>query len=371
MSTRTARHAGPYSVREVRDVTREEWDDWVENSPGGGHVLQSYAWGEFKRGQGWRPVRLALERDGKVVGLGQFLAYNTFPVPGSLMYCTKGPWLPWDDQEAVRAFFGGVAQAAGREGAHTVKIEPEVFEERTDVKALLHDIGFRKARYDLNFANTVVIDLSPPEEDLLKRMRGNKGRTTRKNIRQGLAKGVEVVEPEDFEWAFGTLYGWMEELSESKEGFTNRRPREYLRRMMREMSDAGHGHFFFAEQGGRPLSGVYVFTFGEKLWFMHGASDREKRGQTPNYLLLWEVMRWAKRRGITYCDLVGAPKREDRTKDNPYYGSYEFKRGFGGDVVEFVGCLDLPVRPRLAAAWHGLEPFYYRAYYKLKNNIFY
>ena len=84
---------------------------------GGGHVLQSYEWGEFKKRQGWRPVRLVLERDGKVAGAGQFLAYDTGPfVPGSLWYCTKGPWLPWEDEEAVRAFYEGVREVDGETG---------------------------------------------------------------------------------------------------------------------------------------------------------------------------------------------------------------------------------------------------------------
>src|SRR5215210_8977801 len=147
-----------YSTREVRDTTRAEWDGWLEGSPGGGHILQSYDWGEFKRRLGWRPIRLVLERNGEVAGVGQFLAYDTGPfVPGVLMYCTKGPWLPWDDEEAVRTFFEGVRAAAGRWDAHTIKIEPEVLEEREDVKSLLGDIAFRKARYDLNMKTTLMV----------------------------------------------------------------------------------------------------------------------------------------------------------------------------------------------------------------------
>ena len=38
------------------------------------------------------------------------------------MYCTKGPRLPWHDEEAVRAFFEGVHTVTEREGAHTLKI---------------------------------------------------------------------------------------------------------------------------------------------------------------------------------------------------------------------------------------------------------
>lgn len=148
MNRQSVQATASYAVRKTRSVTRNEWDCWLEDSPGGGHILQSYDWGEFKRRLGWRPVRLALERDGEVVGLGQFLAYDTGPfVPGTLWYCTKGPWLPWDDEEAVRTFFEGVLAAAKQEGAHTVKIEPEVLEWQKDVKSLLLNAGtFTAAR---------------------------------------------------------------------------------------------------------------------------------------------------------------------------------------------------------------------------------
>ncbi len=367
----TQRTGSRYAIKRVDDAPREDWDRWLRHSPGGGHALQSHAWGEFKRIQGWKPLRLLLERDGEVAGAGQFLTYDTLPVPGRLMYCTKGPWLDWDDEDAVRTFFREAAEVARKEGAHTVKIEPEVFAERTDVRAMLENIGFRDARYDLNFSTTIVNDLSPSEDELFGKMTGTKGRTTRKNIREGLERGIEFFEPEDFEWAFDTLFGWIEDLAERKEGFANRRPREYFHEMMSRMSEAGQGHFFFVSYEGEPLSAIYAFTFGEKIWFMHGSSVPDTRKLRPNYPLMWEVMRWSKRRGITYCDWVGAPRKEERTKDNPYYGAYEYKRGFGGETVEFLGCLDLPVKPRLADAWHRFEPFYYRGYYKLKKNVFY
>ncbi|MEJ7652113.1 MAG: hypothetical protein WKH64_01505 [Chloroflexia bacterium] len=84
-----------YTMREARSATRDEWNSWLESSPGGGHIYQSHEWGEFKRTLNWKPVRLVLERDGQLAGVGQFLVLNTPGVPGSLMYCTKGPWIPW------------------------------------------------------------------------------------------------------------------------------------------------------------------------------------------------------------------------------------------------------------------------------------
>ena len=198
---------GPYEARERTGVAPAVWDGWLEGSPG-----------EFKRALGWRPARLAPERDGRVAGLGQFLVYKTPLVPGSLMYCARGPWLPWEDEGAVRAFFGGVRAFAEQNGVHTVKIEPEVREERTATKRLLSGMGFGKFRWDLNFKTTMLVDLGRSEEDLLA---GKKGKT-RYNARLAARKGVRVVEDGSPEAC--RLFWRMFEGTPERNGFAIRRP---------------------------------------------------------------------------------------------------------------------------------------------------
>ncbi len=83
---------------------------------------------------------------------------------------------------------------------------------------------------------------------------------------------------------------------------------------------------------------------------MHGASSSKKRNLMPTHRLQWEVMRWANQRGTTYYDMVDAQKPENMREDDPTLGVYRFKVGFGEEVVDFLGCLDLPVKPVRAAA---------------------
>jgi peptidoglycan pentaglycine glycine transferase (the first glycine) len=210
------------------------------------------------------------------------------------------------------------------------------------------------------------VDLNLPEEDLLAKMKSK----TRYNVRLAARKGVEVVEP-DFDEAWATFYEWMKATSERKGDYVLRRPRDYLRSVMRTMHDAGQGRLFFAEHEGTPLAGMYVFTFGEKYWYMYGASSDEKRNLKPNYLLQWEVMRWARNRGLTHYDMVGVPKSEELNEGSSLWSVYKFKEGFGGEIVDSLGCFDLPVRRARAAAWYRFEPVYYRLHYKLRNNVFY
>lgn len=360
-----------YSVQEASGVTGEQWDSLVTASPGGGHALQSSTWGEFKRDRGWEPLRLTFQKGGEVVGTAQFLLYDTRPVPGRLMYCPKGPWIDWDDPQAIEAFFDGVRRIALDNNVHTVKIEPEASRHESEPKSTLERLGFRHARYDLNFADTIVMDLSPTEDELMAGMTGKRGKTTRYNIRSAARNGVEVYRPQDFEWAFGTLWGWMQDLAEHKEGFHLIRPREYLREVTRRMWDADQGRFFAAAHEGEPISIAYFFDLGEKLWYMYSGSAPYKQNLNANHLLQWEAIRWARERGITYYDMVSVPPPGQRDESHPAYGVYKFKKGFGGDILEFLGCMDLPVKPRLAEAWRRAEPLYYRAYSKAKGNIFY
>jgi lipid II:glycine glycyltransferase (peptidoglycan interpeptide bridge formation enzyme) len=352
-------------VREVRNATQTEWDGWLESSPGGGHIFQSYEWGEFKRTRGWRPVRLVLQRGDKVVGLGQFLAYNTAPVPGTLWYCTKGPWLPWDDEQAVRTFFEGVRSVAACEGAHTVKIEPEVVEQQTRVKDLIWEIGFRKFRWDLNAKTDMVVELSLPEEDLLANMR----RTTRYNIRLAARKGVRIVEDNSFEAREHFLH--MVKITGERNGFAMRRPDDYFLALWRTLREAGSMYLFFAEHEGDRLAAMLLYASGRKYWPWN-ASTNEKRNLKPTELLQWEVMRWAKRRGLTCCNMGGIPnpKNLDNESD-PWYSLYRFKSGFGGEIMDTIGCLDLAVNPVRAKLWNRIEPMYYRLYMRLKRDIYY
>jgi lipid II:glycine glycyltransferase (peptidoglycan interpeptide bridge formation enzyme) len=355
--------AAACTVREVRNLTPAEWDGLLLRTPGGGHLFQSYAWGELKRRLGWEPVRMVMERGGEVVGAGQFLAYNTAPVPGRLMYSPKGPWLPWEDEEAVRAFFEGVRSVAAAHNAHTVKIEPEVPADHA-AAALLAELGFRKFRWDLNHKTAWLVNLSPSDEE---RMAGMK-KDTRYGVRRAAREGVEVVQddsPEARE-AFWEMF----ENTASRKGFWYR-PREYQFAAWRAMYDAGRAHLFFAGHEGERLAGALVYTFGEKCWYFQSASTEKKRNLHPGYLLQWEIMKWARERGVTSYDMMAVPGPDELNEDHPLYGVYKFKAGFGGAMADYVGCLDLPVAPTRAAAWNRLEPTYYRIYRKAKGDVYY
>ncbi|MGB3632643.1 MAG: peptidoglycan bridge formation glycyltransferase FemA/FemB family protein [Rubrobacteraceae bacterium] len=360
----TSTATGRYTVVERENISSSEWNSCVTKSPGGGHFFQSYEWGEFKKRLGWKPVRLTLERDGELVGSGQFLFYSTPGVPGGLLYCPKGPWLPWDDDAVVRAFFDGVVEVAERWGAHTVKIEPEVSSDREDVKEHLRAFGFEKFRWDLNFKTTLVVDLSPSEDEILANMR----KSTRYSVRRAAREGVTVVEDNSPE-AIDQFWRMIEVVIERNKFW--HRPKDYVISSWQTLFDSGKANLFFAEHEGDRLAALLAVTFGHKYWYLSGASTDEKKNLNASHLLQWKIMKWAKERGATYYDMVNIPHPDELTEDHPMYGIYKFKAGFGGEVADFIGCYDLPIKSAPAKVWNRMEPIYYRLHQRVKGDFYY
>jgi lipid II:glycine glycyltransferase (peptidoglycan interpeptide bridge formation enzyme) len=82
--------------------------------------------------------------------------------------------------------------------------------------------------------------------------------------------------------------------------------------------------------------------FGEAAYYLYGASGGD-RSVKPAELVQYRAMLWARGRGATRYDMWGIPAHP--TEDNPLYGVYRYKSGFGGREITYVGSLDLPLVP--------------------------
>ena len=99
-----------------------------------------------------------------------------------------------------------------------------------------------------------------------------------------------------------------------------------------------------------------TFRFGNKAWYMYGASRDLHRNLMPNHLLQWEAMRWAKAQGCTVYDMWGAPDVLDES--DPMWGVYRFKEGFGGQFVRHLGAYDHPASRLLYQFYTATVPHY-------------
>ncbi len=322
------------------------------------HPLQSWAWGKFKSRWGWtsRPLRFAL--DGQTVAAALILKRAIPRTPFSILYAPRGPIFDFEQEPLRRAVLGELAAAGRRERAVLVKIDPAVAAATGEegipsptgqaFLETLRALGWRYSTEQIQFRNTVTLDLTRDEEALLADMK----QKTRYNIRLAGRKGVVIRAGDEAD--FPTILDLYRETAERDRFLI--RPAAYYLDGWQSLFRAGLAQPFLAEFEGQPLSAVIVLRQGPLAIYMYGASTDRERQRMPNHLLQWEAIRWARAQGCRVYDFWGAPDRFDET--DSLWGVWQFKRGFNGEVVHHVGAWDFPVRPSLYWLFTRVLPRY-------------
>jgi lipid II:glycine glycyltransferase (peptidoglycan interpeptide bridge formation enzyme) len=344
------------TIREVDE--REHWNASLRELPYA-HVLQTWEWGEFKRGAGrWTPLRLAFERDGRIVAMASLLTRSMGPL--KVMYLSKGPALDYADVNLAQHVFSELERRMDGFGNVWLKADPDVIaatglpntdEERIhkegrDITGTLRGRGWRFSDSQVQFRNTLTIDLRRSEDEILAAMSGN----TRRKIRVAAKKGV-TIRPATID-DLPLLYQ-LYQVTGARDKFLIR-SFAYYRRAWEQFMRAGLAQALIAEHKGVAIAHVILFHFGSKCWYFYGASANAERERMPNYALQWSAIRWAKARGYQVYDMWGAPDTFD--KSDSMWGVYQFKRGFRGELTRHIGAWDFAVHPTLYYIYHQFVP---------------
>jgi lipid II:glycine glycyltransferase (peptidoglycan interpeptide bridge formation enzyme) len=308
------------------------WNRFVSSSPYG-HILQSWEWGEVKGQTGWRPVRLALVDGDRIRAAAQVLIRALPYGVGRLAYVPKGPVLDYADGELLHETLTALRDLARRERVISLKIEPEIAEP-SPVTAAFTEEGLIAAP-PVQMRSTIWVDLSADEEEILARQK----QKTRYNIRLAERKGVEVRSG-----TVDDLPDWyrMYEVTSRRDTFSIH-GLDYYRTVLERLQPHGFADLLLAYHQGDLLAGIIVFAFGHEAQYMYGASSNEKRNLMAPYLVQWRGMQWARASGARVYDLWGIPDRLDESED--LWGVYRHKRGYGGEVVRYIGAFDLVRSP--------------------------
>jgi len=392
------------------NISAADWNSLVASLPGS-HLLQTWEWGQVKAQVGWSPLgvvwsqtdeghlqqsivefsptaRVKKVSDNSTNGYAKSIDVDSLPthllaaalvlqrdlpIGGfaariRILYTPKGPLLDWSNALLRRIVLDDLQALARQRRAIFIKIDPDVplgegiphqpgSQDSPMGQAVSSDLGGRGWRYSdeqIQFRNTVLIDLSPSKEILLERMK----QKTRYNIRLAERKGVSVRAGTSDDW--GMLYRMYAETS-LRDKFVIRDER-YYRSVWDVFSQNTPSSTasvpilepLIAEVAGEPVAGVLIYRFAGKAWYLSGMSADMHREKMPNYLLQWEAMRRAKAAGCHLYDLWGAP--EAFIESDPLWGVYRFKEGLGGRVVRTLGAWDYPARPAIYRLYTQILP---------------
>lgn len=338
---------------EVLNAGRETWNAWLEKIPQA-HLLQTWEWGHLKRISGWSAKFLAWREDGKAPQAMAMVLIRTLPKPWQLMglkvmYVPKGPVFDWGNAELRRRVLDDLEREAKKNGAIFLKMDPDIclgkgFPGSEDysrdslgdqIVDELRSRGWSYSSEQIQFKNTVELDLRPGKELLLAQMK----QKTRYNVRLAMRKGIVIREAGEDD--FDLLYDIYAQTS-LRDGFVIR-DRDYYVSLWQEFFRAGMLKPLLAVYEEKILAGLMLFHFGGKCWYIHGMSVDEHREKMPNYLLQWQAIQQAIDLGCHSYDLWGAP--DEFSEADSMWGVFKFKLGLGGQVVRTLGAWDLAVKP--------------------------
>lgn len=346
------------------------WNSLISKLPNP-HFLQTYEWGRVKAKYGWMPLYVvwtdngqffvmkdtdhwSLDTDHCVAAaliLKRQILRNGFAARLSILYSPKGPLLDWSDEVLRKRVLNDLQAFAKKQGAIFLKTDPDVVlgtgvpqaeDDYIDkggqvVMSELKRRGWLYSSDQIQFKNTVLIDLNPSEEALLAQMK----QKTRYNIRLAEKKGVNlrVGNQEDL----GMLYKMYAETS-IRDGFVIR-DEDYYKTVWNLFMKAGSPACvpLIADVNGEPVAAIFVFYFAERAYYVYGMSRDKHREKMPTYLLQWEAIKRAKAMGCRVYDLWGAPDVLDES--DSMWGVYRFKEGLGGKVVRTLGAWDFAPHP--------------------------
>ncbi|MDP5227769.1 MULTISPECIES: peptidoglycan bridge formation glycyltransferase FemA/FemB family protein [Arthrobacter] len=331
----------------ARFATTDEiarWDELVTANPNGGNLLQSEAYAETKKHYGWDIRHLVYE-------CADYSSYNLvlekrIPLLGRYWYLIKGPDVAGVEDlpgvlEANREFV-----ARERLGVFAIRIEPDIVATDTS-RAVIRGLGAVKVHNLQPNDNTVILNIAPDSEAVLKSL-SSRGRNA---VRRAMREGVEVQSMEATEENFRAMYSLMHGTLETKASVG---PREfgYFRRFWGGFMERGQGHLYFVHENGVPSVGAFVINYGHKGTYKDGGSLQKRNQYGDSHLLQWQAMNDMKALGCTEYDLCGTPP-SDRVKDpeHPYYGLGLFKTSFNKTVTDFVGCYDQVLSSAKYTVW--------------------
>lgn len=317
------------------------------------HPLQSWQWGEARKSMGTDVLRLAEYANKSLNHVFQITLHPIPYTPFQIAYIPRSI-LPTADLLDYLVSYGK------KHNIVFFKFEPDTnntSEFRKEVNTLQKTYNLKKSPHQLFPTWTMVLDLTPTEEELFQNLKSK----TRYNIRLAQKKGVTVKElstDEGFEM-FSELY-----FNTTKRQHYYGHNKDYHIKVWKTLKDS-IAHVLVASLKKEPLAAYELFLFKDILYYPYGGSSDKHRNVMAANLLMWEAIRFGKKHNVHQFDMWGSSS-PDYDPNDSYSGFTKFKEGYNAQFVEKIGSYDLIINPAIYTAYNFLHVLR-TAYLKIRS----
>jgi len=325
--------------------------------------LQSWNWGEFQKMMGDKIWRLGVYDEEKMIGVA--LVVKVKAKRGTFLLVPHGPVLAEqfrqgnfqfpisNDQtnfkfQILKSLIDKLKEMARQEKASFIRVAPIWLARRSPQgeggERIFRDSGFRDAPMHIHPEITWELDIAKPEEEILMGMR----KTTRYLIKQAQKNpDIEIIQSQNIEdiKIFNQIYqetAWRHHFVPFSF--------DYLKNEFSAFKNDNQISLFLGKYKDRVVSSAMIIYWQNSGFYHQGASLAEYNKIPVSYLLQWEAIKEAKKRGCQIYNFWGIALRIrnwelgiGNLKKHPWAGLTLFKMGFGGYRKEYVKTQDFPL----------------------------
>lgn len=405
----------------IEELESNEYEEYISKNKYTTFYQKEY-WGKLKKDGGWNYKLVGMKKNNKIVG-ATLLLFKNLPLGLKLFYSPRGFLIDYNDEELLKEFVLEIKEYVKRENGFILKIDPYVEYKTRDIDGNivkggvdnskvvenLKKLGFKHYGFNKDISKELqprwmyVLDLKGKTEDeIFSNFSKHYRKTIRRTEKQGLV--VERISKDKL-----MDYKKIMEHTSSRRDFIDR-PYSYYENMYDKIGenliinvcylDTNLGINKFKDEikkiegyqdikdyhlkdiedykkkielyesyqkkyGDKiPLAGTMSIVCGKEYLNLFGGAYEEFMHYDAQYLIKWHTMKEALNLGCEIYNFYGISGNFEK-ENNDMYGVYEFKRGFGGRVVELIGEFDLIIlKPK-----YCLYNFMFKTYKIVKKII--
>jgi lipid II:glycine glycyltransferase (peptidoglycan interpeptide bridge formation enzyme) len=349
----------------LKEITqKDKWEEIVTNTKDY-TFLQSWEYGKFQKVYYKYEInRFALKYNGDVIG--EIQLFHVKAKRGNILSIRHAPGFTENfyklelevQDELIEEVLREIINIAKDRNTDFIRIQP-LIELETDqakiFKQKYDKLGFKSANiHQVDAEKTLILDLTDDEDDILADMR----KQTRYYIRRAKRDGVETEISRDMK-ALDKFFEIHKDTVERQEfvSFTQKYYRQMFQTLNSDPNSNLRAEVILANYEGKAISAAIIIYFGEIAYYSDGGSLTEFSKIPGSYAVQWAAIQRGKELGCNRYNFWGGVSPDKENENYPWYGIDMFKRGFGGDRIEYLHAHDkgLSWKYQLTRIWEYIE----------------
>lgn len=381
-------------------LTESEFSNYSKNHPLKTFV-QTVEMGKIRASKGWDVYYLGLKNKDEIVAATMIVSIPRF-LGKKDFYAPRGFLIDYNNEKLVKKFVDEIKIFVKQNNGFRLRIDPYIEYKERDINGdivengidnsrvveFLNNLGFIKSSTDEQLKWLYVLDLeNKTEDEILKGMSSTNRNIIRKTLKTNIKLRElghdeldileritnETGERRGFTSQDLAYYKQMDDLFKDNVKYVvaEINLEEYINTLTKDLEKEknrlGKLSDVKANEGKKKeinvtinslnkkinrakelintdgvnitLSGAMFMTYGDEVVYLFCGNYKKYMEFGAQYFIQWQMIKYALENNYKVYNFYGISGIFD--KDDPSYGIYEFKKGFGGRVVELLGDYEL------------------------------